>query len=76
MKCALCKGKMERGKTNLPHEIGEEYLVVIKDVPALVCRQCGEPFIEISVLRVVGKTIETATRAGVTLGFIKYQEAA
>ena len=35
MKCPLCKGLMEESKTNLPYEIGEEYMVVVKDVPAL-----------------------------------------
>ena len=76
MKCPLCKGKMGTGKTNLPYEIGEEYMVVAKDVPALVCEQCGEPFVEIAELRVVEKIVDTAEKDGVTLGFIKYKDAA
>ena len=76
MKCPLCKGRMEKSRTNLPYELGKEYMVVVKDVPALVCKQCGEPFVEISELRIVEKIVDTAEKDGVTLGFIKYKDAA
>ena len=76
MKCPLCKGLMEKSKTNLPYEIGEEYMVIVKDVPALVCKQCGEPFVGIEALRVVEKIVDKAENDGITLGFIKYKDAA
>ncbi|RTZ97540.1 MAG: type II toxin-antitoxin system MqsA family antitoxin [Deltaproteobacteria bacterium] len=76
MKCPLCKGTMGKSKTNLPYEIGEEYLVVVKGVPALVCKQCGEPFVEIAELRVVEKIVDSAKKDGITLGIVKYKEAA
>ena len=76
MKCPLCKGEMLNAKTNLPYEMGEERMVIVKDVPALVCRQCGEPFIEIEVVREVEKIVTVAEKDGVMLGFVKYREAA
>ena len=76
MKCALCQGIMLSGKTNLPYELGDDYLVVIKGVPALICQQCGEQFIEIKVVREVEKLVASAREDGVTLGFMKYREAA
>ena len=76
MKCPLCKGEMLNSKTNLPYEMGEERMVIVKDVPALVCRQCGEPFIEIEVVREVEKIVTIAEKDGVMLGFVKYREAA
>jgi YgiT-type zinc finger domain-containing protein len=76
MKCALCRGEMVRSKTTLPYDIGDEHMVVVKDVPALICKQCGEPFVEIKVVRVVEKIVEIAQREGVTLGFVKYKDAA
>jgi YgiT-type zinc finger domain-containing protein len=76
MNCPLCKGEMVKSKTNLPYEIGEDRLLVIKDVPAILCRQCGDYFIEIQVARVVERIIEAADKDGVMLGFLKYREAA
>ena len=76
MKCALCKGEMAHGKTNLLYEIGEEFLIVIKAVPAFVCKQCGDHFVDIKVVRVVEKIVAAAERDGVTFGFVKYREAA
>jgi YgiT-type zinc finger domain-containing protein len=76
MRCPLCKGKLEKSKTNLPYEIGDEYMVVVKDVLASVCKQCGEPFVGIAELRVVEKIVDAAEKDGVTLGFIKYKDAA
>jgi len=67
---------MLSGKTNLPYELGDDYLVVIKGVPALICQQCGEQFIEIKVVREVEKLVASAREDGVTLGFMKYREAA
>ena len=76
MRCPLCKGKMVKGKTHLPYEMGEQEILVVRDVPALLCEQCGESFVEIEVVRRVEKLLATAQRDGVTFGFIKYREAA
>lgn len=76
MKCALCQGVMVKAKTILPYEISNKHMVVVKDVPALICRQCGEPFIEIKTLRVVERIVENAKKDGVTLGFINFKKAA
>jgi len=76
MKCPLCKGEMVKGRTNLPYEMGEEEILVVKGVPAWVCRQCGESFVEIEVVRRVEKIVGTAEKDGVTLGFIRYRDAA
>ena len=76
MECALCKGTMIEGKTNLPFETAHENMVVVKGVPALVCSQCGESFIEIQVLRHVEEIVDSAERSGITLGFVQYRKAA
>jgi YgiT-type zinc finger domain-containing protein len=42
-RCSFCKGKLREGKTEfLAHAAGE--VIVIKDVPAFVCEQCGEAY--------------------------------
>ena len=75
MTCPLCKGKMLKGFTNLPFGIGEN-LLVVKDVPAFVCEQCGDSFVEIENVRIVEKLVISAEKDGVTLGFIKFRNAA
>ena len=76
MKCPLCKGEMQKGKTSMPYETGKDRLIVVKDVPALICEQCGESFIEAPVLKRVEKILEVVEKSGMTLGFLEYQEAA
>jgi len=76
MKCPLCKGEMVKGRINLAYQMGEENILVVRDVPAWVCRQCGESFVEIEVSRTVERLVAAAQRDGVTLGFIRYREAA
>ncbi len=39
--CCRCAGKMREGKHDFMARVGDE-IVVIKDVPALICDTCGE----------------------------------
>lgn len=46
MQCVICKhGETEPGKTPVMLHRGET-VVVIKDVPAEICRQCGEYYVD------------------------------
>ena len=67
---------MGRGKTNLPYELSLEKIVVIHQVPAHVCRQCGDAFVDASVARQVEKLVATAKKDGMTMGFVSYPQAA
>ena len=70
------KGKMEKGFTNLPYEIDGTSFIVIKNVPAMVCRQCGDSFIDIKVARIVEQIISLAQKDGITIGIVDYKKAA
>ncbi|MEW6326667.1 MAG: type II toxin-antitoxin system MqsA family antitoxin [Thermodesulfobacteriota bacterium] len=76
MRCPLCKGNMVTGKTNLPYELDGEKIIVVRNVPALVCDQCGDAFVEIDILRKVEEVIARAERDGITMGFVEYEKAA
>jgi YgiT-type zinc finger domain-containing protein len=39
--CCCCSAKMREGKHDFMARVGDE-IVVIKDVPALICDTCGE----------------------------------
>ncbi len=76
MKCPSCRGRMDKGTTSLPYELGRDKLIVVRDVPALVCAQCGEVFIESTILKKVEALLNNVEKSGMTLGFLEYQDAA
>jgi len=39
--CCRCKGRMREGRHDFMARVGNE-IVVVKDVPALICDTCGE----------------------------------
>jgi YgiT-type zinc finger domain-containing protein len=76
MKCPLCKGQMLGGKTILPYEFDNGRVIVVLDVPALICDQCGDDFLEIDVVRNVERLLERVERDGMKMGFVEYGKAA
>jgi len=76
MTCPLCKGKMNHGSTIVPYELGQDRVVVVSKVPARICGQCGEIFIEMSVVRELEGMIEKTLADGVTFGIVEYGKAA
>jgi len=68
----MVKGK----RTNLPYESDGESIIVVKNVPALTCSQCGEAYVEINILRRVEKILAKATGDGLVMGFVEYEKAA
>ena len=76
MQCPVCGGVMEAGKTSLTLERSGDRIIVIKNVPALVCTQCGENFIDISVSKQVEKIVLSAEKSGIKLGFLEFDQAA
>lgn len=41
MKCFFCKGDLEATTTKFIVDLGD-LVVIVKNVPAMVCKQCGE----------------------------------
>jgi len=44
-KCPLCRGRKKPGRTTFTVDLGFG-VVVVRDVPATVCSQCGADWIE------------------------------
>jgi YgiT-type zinc finger domain-containing protein len=76
MRCPLCKGEMKEGKTILPYELGKEQVIVLLDVPALICEQCGDEFVDINVTRNIEKILDKVKSDGMRMGFVEYRKAA
>jgi YgiT-type zinc finger domain-containing protein len=58
--CSLCDGEMEKKVVEVIKEAGEK-VVVVKNVPAWVCKQCGERYYSIdTVERINGMVREVS----------------
>ena len=65
MKCMICKqGDTQPGKTTVTLERGGITLVY-KGVPAQVCDNCGEAYVDDEISAQILKAAEEAVRAGV-----------
>jgi len=53
-KCYFCKGKVVEQQITIDYRWGDT-LVVIKDVPAGVCEQCGEKYLSSDVYKELEK---------------------
>lgn len=56
-KCCFCDGKLKEGITNLVIKVDEE-IISIKDVPALICENCGERYFTPEVSRKIDEVMK------------------
>jgi YgiT-type zinc finger domain-containing protein len=45
-RCLVCGGLLERRVTDLPFKIGDSSITILKAMPVLQCRQCGDTELE------------------------------
>ena len=65
MRCAVCKhGELKEGTTTLTLERGSTTLV-FKGVPARICKNCNEDYVDEATTAALLKTAEEVARAGV-----------
>ena len=75
MKCAICKhGETHPGTATVTLE-RDNVTLIFKDVPAQVCANCGEEYIEAPVTRQLLTSAEEAEKAGVELDVRHYKAA-
>jgi YgiT-type zinc finger domain-containing protein len=72
--CPLCKTKMNEGKTALTLQ-RERSVVVIEDIPAMVCPQCGEASIDALTSQAAYEIAEKEIQRGVALEFCMFRAA-
>ncbi len=56
-KCYFCGGKVKKEKVNITRYWGKE-LIALNDVPALVCKQCGERYFEAKISAKIDQRIQ------------------
>jgi YgiT-type zinc finger domain-containing protein len=75
MKCVICKhGTMQPGTATVTLT-RQALTLVIKDVPALVCDNCGEEYVEEPIAKQLLKAAEEAAAAGVQVDVRQYVAA-
>ena len=64
MKCVICKhGETRLGKTTVTLE-RDAFTMVVKAVPAQVCQNCGEAYVDEKTTKALLKTAEREAEAG------------
>jgi YgiT-type zinc finger domain-containing protein len=71
MTCVICKDTLRKGVINYSVDRGAQFLL-IRDVPALICDQCGESFIDDKVYSKIEKIIENARQSNVEIEVLRY----
>ena len=51
MKCTVCGARMGSMITDLPFKLGEQRIVIIKQLPVMQCGSCREYLIEDAVMQ-------------------------
>ncbi len=72
MTCVICKtGETRPGKVTVTLQRGET-IVLIKEVPAEVCRNCGEYYLDEAVTRKVYAQAEDAVNRRTEVEILRY----
>ena len=75
MKCVLCEtGTLKKGKTTVTLTKGDS-IVIFKQVPALICDQCGHYNLESATAKQLLKLAHEALKKGTELEIINLKAA-
>ncbi|HET6455092.1 MAG TPA: type II toxin-antitoxin system MqsA family antitoxin [Armatimonadota bacterium] len=75
MKCLVCKvGETEPGKATVTLE-RDGLTMVVKGVPAMVCRNCGEEYVDEETTEHLLKTAEEEASEGAQVDIREYKAA-
>lgn len=73
MECFMCKGELEVKKVNYIVDL-DNTVIVIKDVPAKVCKKCGEKFYDNETAANIEKMVNQLKELAVEVTVVKYNE--
>ncbi len=72
MKCVICRqGETHPGKVTVTLQRGEA-TVIVKDVPADVCENCGEYFLSEAVTEQLMQRAEEAVKSGAEVEILRF----
>ena len=73
-KCYFCKGKVVQQRVTIDYRWGDT-LVVIKDVPAGLCHQCGEKYLSSGVYKELERLAKSKSHlmSKITVDILAYE---
>ena len=75
MNCLYCKGTLEEKLTNYIADFGDN-IIIIRNVPTLVCTQCGEKSYSYNVSLRLQEIVEQVRKFVCGIAEVTYSEAA
>lgn len=73
MRCILCKADLIDGKVNHIVDLGER-IIIIKNIPANVCNQCGEYYVDTQIALKLESIVEEVKRNKAEVFIVNYNE--
>ena len=73
MNCLMCKGDLEDKKTTYMVELNN-CIIIIKNVPSQVCKQCGEVSYSNEVAQQLERLVDSVRNAITEITVINYTE--
>ena len=73
MNCFMCKGKLEEKNTTFMVEL-DNCIIIIKNVPSLVCEQCREVLYSNEVSKKLEKLVNAVRNSITEITIINYSE--
>lgn len=73
VQCPLCGGKKALGTTTYSVDLGQG-VVVVRSVPAYVCSQCGEEWIDAQTARVLEEIVSEAKKRTCQVEILSFLE--
>lgn len=61
--CHFCGGEVVEQRVTVDYRWGDEFLVVIRNVPAGVCQVCGEQYLKAEVVKEMEKVAHSQEEA-------------
>lgn len=75
MNCVLCKSQLTHGEINHIVDSGGQ-IVIIKNVPAMVCHQCGEYYLDYETAIKIEKIVDELLKNKTEITIANYAEIA
>ncbi len=72
-KCYFCGGNLTSDFATIPFVVGKS-VIVVKEVPAQVCSQCGEAIMDSEVAQVVDQMLKRAWQSGFEVSIMTYNQ--
>lgn len=73
MNCFMCKGDLIDKKVNYMVDL-DNTIIIIKNVPAKVCKQCGEQYFDTDTTEKLDKMVNELKKLSLEVTIVNYNE--